>query len=500
MDSVTIIVDVGNERVRHEVYVDRQTGLDVDIDTGVFRSREETEALVRDVYSVGKSALGADLERYNRWLATGGAKKEEALFRPISKPTARAADSTRAAAHPRVEELSDAFVWKEQGNGHLIKGDHQRALQCYTAGLQQEPNNAVLLSNRAEVNLRLGRYNCALEDASAAIANAEASVGEKAWFRRIRARIGMRDRSGALGDLEVVHKMYPASRAASDWIIKSKEAAELPVLELAPLTHKEAPGPSVDVPRFGVISRVRHDVAMGTVVCVLPAILIRRESERSWLPEVVGHQSAERLRFLPIAVDRLADAGPVGDDFAALLLSQYPKILGPVLTFSDPATAPVAAGLYGAAVASGLHLTTSAAANVDKIARRLGGSTGSIVRRDEDQVFPTFEWLTFVLTLALLTPPRAAALQVTTGADTSELFLPQQRMFSSNVDRHFFSDRMRRAAADGTFECGTWSIVRLEPRADTLDVAVIADRDIEFGDVVTTSPGASDRLWVGAAL
>ena len=57
MDQIskeTITVAIDGELISHEVYVDECTKMDVDPNTGVFRTRSESEQLFRDGYAAGK--------------------------------------------------------------------------------------------------------------------------------------------------------------------------------------------------------------------------------------------------------------------------------------------------------------------------------------------------------------------------------------------------------------------------------------------------------------
>lgn len=81
----TVSVVVGGERISQEVYVDTQTGLDVDPHSGVFRTRKETTDHLAEVYNVGKDTMRGELERYNEWMMGRGGKRGDPMM-PQSGP------------------------------------------------------------------------------------------------------------------------------------------------------------------------------------------------------------------------------------------------------------------------------------------------------------------------------------------------------------------------------------------------------------------------------
>lgn len=144
MEATSITVRVGDELVRHDVYVDRETGLDVDLQTGEFRSREETEAMVREVYTVGKEALGSDLDRYNRWLRGGGAKKEKAMFgggdvvgKKVRRPLLHNARQIQSSS--RVEEIDDDDEDERSRDRDRVSNEAARAIKTAVEG---QPSSA----------------------------------------------------------------------------------------------------------------------------------------------------------------------------------------------------------------------------------------------------------------------------------------------------------------------------------------------------------------------
>lgn len=59
--------------------------------------------------------------------------------------------------------------YKEQGNQAYQAGEYSKAVQFYTMGIEQEPSNAALYSNRSAAYLKLEEYFKAKIDADKCI-------------------------------------------------------------------------------------------------------------------------------------------------------------------------------------------------------------------------------------------------------------------------------------------------------------------------------------------
>ena len=62
-----------------------------------------------------------------------------------------------------------ASEWKRKGNEAFQSGDYNRSIQCYSSGIQAEPQLASLYYNRAIAYLRLEKHKKAHEDATACV-------------------------------------------------------------------------------------------------------------------------------------------------------------------------------------------------------------------------------------------------------------------------------------------------------------------------------------------
>lgn len=160
-----VVVDVDGTPVAQDVFVHDETGLDVDEHTGTLRTREETEALIRDVFRVGRDSLGSELERYEKWMRQGSELKNTAPLR-VDDRRKLAGSSCERAMHPTStrserrgevaqthsvtqrrsscggevdweEVLARGERWKLDGNARLQAGDARQALRHYGRALAE---------------------------------------------------------------------------------------------------------------------------------------------------------------------------------------------------------------------------------------------------------------------------------------------------------------------------------------------------------------------------
>lgn len=59
--------------------------------------------------------------------------------------------------------------FKERGNEAYQAGDFKKAVECYTEGIDNDPTNAILYSNRSAAFLNLNQYTEARRDADMCI-------------------------------------------------------------------------------------------------------------------------------------------------------------------------------------------------------------------------------------------------------------------------------------------------------------------------------------------
>ena len=124
---------------------------------------------------------------------------------------------------------------QEKGNQAYLHGDYDRAVVLYTRGLEAEPRNAILLSNRAAAYIALHRAEEALQDATGAIESDPTYY--KAYFRKADA---LRSIDRLTEALEIVTQAIASlgSKPELDTLLTELQQ-ELLVEQKVPLDHPE---------------------------------------------------------------------------------------------------------------------------------------------------------------------------------------------------------------------------------------------------------------------
>ena len=119
-------------------------------------------------------------------------------------------DVVDRSTDPNAEEKANGF--KDSGNEELNKGHFIQAIELYSQGLEYQPNNAILLSNRALAYIKVENYGLALLDADRAI---ESDPNySKAYYRRASANFALHHFKLARKDFRTVCKLSPTSKDA----------------------------------------------------------------------------------------------------------------------------------------------------------------------------------------------------------------------------------------------------------------------------------------------
>ncbi|KAF8276102.1 mitochondrial import receptor subunit [Trypanosoma cruzi cruzi] len=176
-----VTVPVDGELVSQEVYVDASTELDIDPQTGVFRTRAETEELIKEVYRIARDALPKELERYNNWMRSGS--RSDVSHTPLQHTSLHVVRSGTAASFPQKTEKAEEY--RARGNDAMKQGNLRKAVRCYSEALKYEPSSSTLWSNRAAAMIQLDRGDDALSDAKRAISLDPMNV--KAYYRKASA-------------------------------------------------------------------------------------------------------------------------------------------------------------------------------------------------------------------------------------------------------------------------------------------------------------------------
>lgn len=111
-----------------------------------------------------------------------------------------------------------ALAEKEKGNNYFKAGKYDEAVQCYTIGMNADPYNAVLPTNRASAFFRLKKYAVAESDCNLAIALNRNYW--KAYARRGACRVALKNFQGAKEDYEKVLEMDPNNFEATNELKK----------------------------------------------------------------------------------------------------------------------------------------------------------------------------------------------------------------------------------------------------------------------------------------
>nr|XP_055045854.1 RNA polymerase II-associated protein 3 [Misgurnus anguillicaudatus] len=114
-----------------------------------------------------------------------------------------------------------ALAEKEKGNELFKSGQYDAAIECYTRGMNADPYNPVLPTNRAASFIRLKKFAVAESDCNLAIALDSKYM--KAYARRGAARTALRNHQGALDDYEMVLKLDPGNFEAENEIKKLQQ-------------------------------------------------------------------------------------------------------------------------------------------------------------------------------------------------------------------------------------------------------------------------------------
>jgi tetratricopeptide (TPR) repeat protein len=146
-----------------------------DLDAALAADEEEEAAATAAGGGAGGGSGGSSQQRLrgsSRGSSSGGTSSSQPVEIPRARvtvpvgpspPAAPPAAAPTAAAAPTTAE-----GWKDAGNAHFKRGDHQRAVDAYTASLALQPS-CLAYANRAMAQLKLGRHAAAEADCSEAL-------------------------------------------------------------------------------------------------------------------------------------------------------------------------------------------------------------------------------------------------------------------------------------------------------------------------------------------
>ncbi|XP_068162802.1 RNA polymerase II-associated protein 3 [Antennarius striatus] len=151
------------------------------------------------------------------------------------------AESNESDSEDVGVDKEKAQAEKEKGNMFFKDGKYNDAIECYTRGMEADPYNPVLPTNRATSFYRLKKYAVAESDCNLAIALDSSYY--KAYARRGATRFALKNYESALKDYETVLKLDPENMEALNEVKKIKESLEKqdPGVLTEPTQPKEAP-------------------------------------------------------------------------------------------------------------------------------------------------------------------------------------------------------------------------------------------------------------------
>nr|KAF6497510.1 RNA polymerase II associated protein 3 [Rousettus aegyptiacus] len=115
-----------------------------------------------------------------------------------------------------------ALALKEKGNKYFKQGKYDEAIECYTKGMDADPYNPVLPTNRASAYFRMKKFAVAESDCNLAIALNRSYT--KAYARRGAARFALQKLEDAIKDYEKVLELEPNNFEATNELRKINQA------------------------------------------------------------------------------------------------------------------------------------------------------------------------------------------------------------------------------------------------------------------------------------
>ncbi|XP_068611363.1 RNA polymerase II-associated protein 3 [Brachionichthys hirsutus] len=155
---------------------------------------------------------------YRTWDKFDVEKALSEVDKEESPPESNASDSEDAGV-----DRGKALAEKEMGNTFFKEGKYNDAVECYTRGMEADPYDPALPTNRAASFYRLKKFAVAESDCSLAIALD--SSYHKAYARRGAARFALKNYQSALEDYETVLRLDPENTEALNEAQKIKEVS-----------------------------------------------------------------------------------------------------------------------------------------------------------------------------------------------------------------------------------------------------------------------------------
>uniref|UniRef100_A0A8C5V6Z4 RNA polymerase II-associated protein 3 n=1 Tax=Microcebus murinus TaxID=30608 RepID=A0A8C5V6Z4_MICMU len=141
--------------------------------------------------------------------------KEDSTHDSLSQESESEEDGIRV-------DSQKALALKEKGNKYFKQGKYDEAIECYTKGMDADPYNPVLPTNRASAYFRVKKFAVAESDCNLAIALNRSYT--KAYARRGAARFALQKLEDAKKDYEKVLELEPNNFEAANELRKINQA------------------------------------------------------------------------------------------------------------------------------------------------------------------------------------------------------------------------------------------------------------------------------------
>ncbi|KAM4037988.1 RNA polymerase II-associated protein 3 isoform 2-T2 [Anomaloglossus baeobatrachus] len=176
------------------------------------RSKVSTETMKNEKNQKGK------LHDYDYWDKLDVDKALQDLDKEDNTNESLSAESDSEDEDGIKIDTEKALAEKEKGNNYFKAGNYDKAIECYTGGMNADPYNAVLPTNRASAFFRLKKYAVAESDCNLAIALNRNYW--KAYSRRGACRLALKNFQGAKEDYEKVLELDPNNFEATNELKK----------------------------------------------------------------------------------------------------------------------------------------------------------------------------------------------------------------------------------------------------------------------------------------
>ncbi|XP_077999386.1 tetratricopeptide repeat protein 12-like [Glandiceps talaboti] len=150
--------------------------------------------------------------------AGGMAKDQEGFMKYLEH-------DAEARAQRRKERTDKATVWKDKGNEAFKCGDYEKAIECYTSGMEIMKDYSALFTNRAQAYIKIGEYDKAIADCDFAFRIDKECV--KAYIHKGRAYLAKKEYDDAIKTYEEILEFNPKKeKLVKEYVTAARQAKE----------------------------------------------------------------------------------------------------------------------------------------------------------------------------------------------------------------------------------------------------------------------------------